>query len=89
MLLVQAEVSTSALASRQEHVVQLQEQLQQADSRVAALQQTQASMAANAAAKAARLAHLEGTAAAAWSPFSPRLYVEILLQALVCLFTDR
>ena len=81
---MQAEASTSALASRQEHVVQLQEQLQQADSQVAALQQSQASMAADAAAKASKLAHLEGTAASAWSLSSPRLdYVKILLQALL------
>lgn len=59
---VQAEASTSALASREEQVGQLQEQVQQADCQVAHLQQAQASIAADAAAKASKLAHLEGAA---------------------------
>lgn len=59
---MQAEASTSALASREEQVGQLQEQVQQADCQVADLQQAQASIAADAAAKASKLAHLEGAA---------------------------
>ena len=57
---MQAEASTSALASTEEQVGQLQEQVQQADSQVANLQQAQASLAADAATKASKLAHLEG-----------------------------
>ena len=57
---MQAEASTRALASREEQVGQLQEQVQQADCQVANLQQAQASIAADAAAKASKLAHLEG-----------------------------
>lgn len=57
---VQAEASTSMLASREEQVGQLQEQLQQADCQVETLQQAQAGLAADTAAKAAKLAHLEG-----------------------------
>lgn len=60
VMCVQAEASTSALASREEQVGQLQEQLQQADCQVENLQQAQASLAADAAAKASKLAHLEG-----------------------------
>lgn len=59
---MQAEASTSALASREEQVGQLQEQVQQADCQVADLQQAQARTAADAAAKASKLAHLEGAA---------------------------
>ncbi|KAL3132444.1 Nucleolar protein 58 [Trebouxia sp. C0010 RCD-2024] len=56
----EAEASTSMLASREEQVGQLQEQLQQADCQVETLQQAQAGLAADTAAKAAKLAHLEG-----------------------------
>ena len=59
---VQAVASTNALASREEEVGQLQQQVQQADCQVVNLQQAQASIAADASAKAVKLAHLEGAA---------------------------
>ena len=63
LLPLQAEAGSSALAVREEEAAQLQQQLQQAEGQVGALQEAQATMAAEAAAKAAKLAHLEGASA--------------------------
>ena len=63
LLSLQAEAGSSALATREEEAAQLQQQLQQAEGHVVALQEAQATMAAEAAAKAAKLAHLEGASA--------------------------
>jgi len=63
MSALQAEVCSSALASREEEAAQLRQQLQQAESQVVTLQEAQAAMAADAAAKAGKLAHLEGALA--------------------------
>lgn len=63
LLSLQAEAGSSALAMREEEAAQHQQQLQQAEGHVVALQEAQATMAAEAAAKAAKLAHLEGASA--------------------------